>query len=468
VIHLITVRRFGLVLFASLVACFSNQVNAQQMTLTQALELARNNDPQYLGARAQLEATRERAAQARAYSLPQISIRGANNSYNRRYETLDTLFPVPISETRYQGYSAQLTLNQPLWRHANAIGRSQASSAIDQGMHEVLAAEQDLLLRVASAWFDTMSAADSLAHVEARRAATHLQWDQVQKAAAIHLAAGPALEETRAEFERASAEQVAAAYDVEAKRAALEEIVGVLPAFVLPTLSPNYVPPAPEGQSLEHWLELAENNSPTVRAARAALDVADAEIRRQRAAREPTLDLVGSVGINNQGEGDFPTQPGYNVRQKSIGIELNVPIYQGGMQGARVREAVAMRSRAEQDLQQALRDVHSATKAAWFGWQGNNARYLAASHGVTSATLAVRSASVGKAQGVNFELEVLEANEQLLDAWRGLQQARYETILASMRLKAVGGQLSNFDFVALDSSWVPRDTATRQLTALNR
>src|SRR5262245_34157454 len=175
------------------------------MTLTQALELARNNDPEYLGVRAELEATRERAAQARAYSLPQISIRGANNHYNRRYQTLDTLFPVPVSETRYEGYSAQLTLNQPLWRHANGIGRSQATSAIEQGEHEVVAAEQDLLLRVASAWFDTMSAADSLAHVEARRVAMHLQWDQIQKAAAINLAAGPALEETRAEYEQAAA-----------------------------------------------------------------------------------------------------------------------------------------------------------------------------------------------------------------------------------------------------------------------
>lgn len=463
-----TALRFGLFLFVSLAASFFSLVNAQEMTLTQALELARINDPEYLGVVAQLDATRERAAQARAYSLPQISIRGANNRYDRRYETLDTLFPVPISEARYEGYSAQLTLNQPLWRHANAIGRSQASAAIDQGEHEVLAAEQELLLRVASAWFDTLSAADSLAHVEAKRAAAHLQLDQIQKAAVIALAAGPALEQTRAEYEQAAAEQAAATYEIEVKRASLEQIVGALPAFALPTLSPAYVPPAPDGQSLEQWLELAENNSPTVRAARASLAVADAEIRRQRAGREPTLDLVGSYGINNQGEGDFPTQPGYDVRQKSIGIELNVPIFQGGMQGAKVREAVAMRSRAQQDLQLALRNVHSATKAAWFAWQSNNALYLAASHGVSSAALAVRSASVGQAQGVNFELEVLEAREHLLDAWRGLQQARYETILSSMRLKAVGGQLSNFDFVALDSSWIPREAATRQLVAVNR
>ena len=295
-----------------------------------------------------------------------------------------------------------------------------------------------------------------------------LQWDQIQKAAAIDLAAGPALEESRADYEQAAAEQAAAMYDVEAKRALLEQIVGALPPFALPTLSPGYVPPAPDGDTLERWLELAENNSPTVHAARAALEVADAEIRRQRASREPTLDLVGSVGINNQGEGDFPTQPGYNVRQKSIGIELNVPIYQGGMQGAKVREAVAIRSRAEQDLQLALREVHAATKAAWFAWQGSNSRYLAASHGVASAALGVRTASVGKAQGVNFELEVLEAREQLFEAWRGLQQARYETILSNMRLKAVGGQLSNFDFVALDSSWIPREAATRELVAANR
>jgi outer membrane protein len=439
---------------------------ADDFSLSQILTLARQSDPQYLGTQAKLRAALERSSQASSYVLPQLAIKGGANRTDREYETLGALFPTPVSRTQYNGYNAQLTLSQPLWRHASFIGMSQAHAVVSQSEQEVRAAEQDLLLRLARAWFEAAAAADVQVHADAQRAAASLQWDQLRKASSIDLAASPEVEETRAKFDQAAAERIAAASELQSKLGALEEIVGPLPALAVPTLSPQYVPPSPAHDDVETWMALAEDFSPSVRAARAALDGASAEVSRQRAGHEPTLDLVGSYGINNQGEGNFPGQSGYDIHQKSIGVEINIPLYQGGLVRAKVREAVALRSQAEQELQGALRQARSTAKAAWYAWNASSARHNAAAQTVKSATVALRYASVGAAREVKYQLDVLEAREKLLDAWSKLQQSRYDAVLSWMRVKAVTGQLSDNDFLELQRHYVPRQTETQLLASV--
>ena len=439
------VRRFTSVFIASVVV-LSPHAHADEVTLTQVLALARQNDPQYLSAQARLRVAQERSSQATSYILPQLSVKAGANRSDREYETIGSPFPVPVSKSQYDGYNAQLSLSQPLWRHSSLIGMFQARSIVTQSEHEVLAAEQDLLLRLAKVWFEALGAADLQVHAEARAVAARLQWDQLSKASSIDLAAAPELEDTRAKFEQAVAERIAAASEVQAKRAALEEVVGPLPDLPLPVLSYQYVPPTPGTTTEGDWIRESEEHSPSVLAARAALNAASLEIRRQRSGHEPTLDLVGSYGLNNQGEGNFPGQSGYDIRQKSIGVEFTIPIYQGGMQSAKIRESIALRSQAEQELQAALRSARSTAKTAWHTWQASNARHLAARQAVKSSSVALRFASLGESREIKFELDVLEAREHLFDNWTRLQQSRYDAVLAWMRLKAASGQLTDADF----------------------
>jgi outer membrane protein len=463
---LLLVPRVGMILAAALLG--AGTCHAEEFSLTQAIALARQNDPGYRGTLAKLGAANARRAQADSPFLPQLSIKASGNRSNRRYETLNSLFPEPISNSQYNGYSAQLNLTQSLYRRSTFIGISQAEAVVRQSEQEVLAAEQDLLLRLARAWFEAMSTEDAQAHADSRSVAAHRQWDQLVKASNIDLAAAPALADARAKYEQAAAERMAAASERETKIAALEEIVGPLPPFALPTLSYTYTPPAPADHMLQEWLEIAETRSPTVIAARAALDAAGEEVRRQHAGHEPTLDLVGSYSINNQGEGNFPGQSGYDIHQRSIGVEINLPLYQGGLQTAKVREAIAMRSQAEQELLAAVRTARSGAKTAWFAWQAGNARRLAGDQAVKSASLALRSASVGVTQEVKFDLDVLEAREQLVDAWSKVQRARYDMILEWLKLKAVSGQLADDDLLAVEGHWAVRESEVQLLADARR
>ena len=348
------------------------------------------------------------------------------------------------------------------------IGFSQARTVVTQNEQEVAAAEQDLLLRLAKAWFEALGAADLQVHAEARTAATRLQWDQLIKASSLDLAANPELEDTRAKFELAAADRIAAAGDLQAKRAALEEVVGPLSEMPLPALALQYVPPSPDTRTEFEWVKASEEHNPSVLAARAALEAASLEVRRQRAGHEPTLDLVASYGLNNQGEGNFPGQSGYDIKQKSIGIEINIPLYQGGLISSKIRESLAIRAQAEQELQGALRSARSSAKTAWYAWVTSSARHQAARQAVKSAGVALQHASLGEARGVQFQLDVLEAREQLFDNWTRLQQSQYDAVLAWMRLKAASGQLVDADFASMEPAWVARDKEAQLLTASSR
>lgn len=429
---------------------------AEDFSIREALLLARRNDTIYLAARAKLDAATARRSQARSYLLPQLALKGTANKSDRRYETLDSTFGDPISNTVYDGYSATVTLTQTLYRRANFLGLGQANAALRQAQEEALAAEQDLLIRLVQAWLETMAVEDAQMHAESRKLAARRERDQFARAGNLDLASAPAVAEARAKFEQAAAEHIAAASDREAKLSELEQIVGPLPPVDFPTLSFSFVPPAPSGRSLEEWLEAADADNPTVNAARAAVFAANSEVRRQRAGHEPTLDLVGNYSFNRQEEGNFPGQSGYEILQNSIGIEINVPIYSGGLQSAKVREALAMRSQAEQDLHGAMRSARAVTRTAWFALQAGKARQAAGSEGVFAAALALRSATVGMAEEVNFDLEVLEARERLLEEWTRAQQARYDMVIESMKLKAVCGVLRDEDLFELDGHRAPR------------
>ncbi len=439
--------------FCSCVAAtwlFACLISVQAQSLTDALVQAKHNDPIYLSAQADLAVAHERTAQARAGLLPQFSATAGNNWAHRDYETLGSPFPPEVTD--YQSRSAQLNLTQPLWRPANIIGLNQSGAAVAQGEYQVLAAEQDLKIRLAQAWFDSLQANDAVIHAERREAAAQLQWEQLNRASQLDLAGGPKLAEARAKYDQSVAEKIAAAAEYSAKLAQLEEIVGATLNPRSMVLSDKCSLPNLNGDRLEQWIEVSETNNPNVLAARQALEAAGEEVRKQRAGHEPTVDLVGTYSRSNQGTGNFPGQNGYDIKQRSVGIQLTVPLYSGGMQHAKVREAVALRSKAEQDLQSAMRTARSTAKVAWYSSNASKARESAALQVLKSAALALQAASVGAKTGLKFELDVLQAKEEFLSAWKDLQRARYDALLNAFKLRAAAGQLADADFEQVDQS----------------
>jgi outer membrane protein len=427
-----------------------SNVSAATLSFREALQLAQSNDATYLGSVADLTAARERHDQAGAQLLTQISSSFGVNHTNRHYDTLDST--VGDEDSEFDAKNGQLNITQPLWRPAGHAAVTQAQAEIAQGEFQLRAAEYELVIRLAEVWFEMMSARDDSLRSEAKVRSTHREWEQLERATQINLSAEPKREEARAKYEQALAEQLDAETQQQIALAKLEEIAGTVREFDVPHLSDQFRRPAVELTTIEALAQRAEVASPFVLASQQALFAARAEVVKQRAGHQPTVDIVGNYTYNEQGVGNFPGQSGYEIRQRSIGFQVNVPLFSSGLLSARIGEAVAMRSKAEYELRGAVRTARTTSKTAWLGLRSTMAKENAALQAVKSSRLSLQSATTGAAQELNSQLEVLQARANLLEAWSDLQRARYDSVLNWLKLRAVTGELSDTDIAFVDSN----------------
>lgn len=436
------------VFFVGLIALGFLSESCSALTLSEALTLARQGDPAYRSAQANLIVAQERANQSFAGLLPQVNASGNTNWNHRVYSTQTT--PSTTYDDKFNSNSAQINLTQPLWRTANRVAVTQADAAVAQANYQLATADQDLLVRLTQAWFDVLLARDHLIYTQGQVAATRYEWEQGVRLVELGIVGPPIREEARMKFDQANAERAAAESDQAVKFSALEQIIGAAPFPTLPALSDQYTPQDLSGDKQEKWLTLAQANSPAVHAAMAALDMANEEIRKQRAGHEPTVDITSSYGKNAQGSGSYGGQVGYNSTTSAIGLQFNLPIYSGGGQTAKVKEAVALRDKALQELESARRSARAQSIQAWHGWQASQSRLTAATQAVQYSTLNLQSALSGVATGVKKELDVLRGRQQLYAALRDHLRARYELTLNYFRLKATVGLLVDEDLTGLD------------------
>jgi outer membrane protein len=434
---------------------------APALSLLEAFELAQQQDPTLAGSRSSFQASQARVSQSIAQLKPQLSISATNEWNHRNYTTLNppnTPFPTPPQTTDFASRTAQLNLDQPLWRRANHIAVAESRRMSEQSQSELRAAAQDMMVRLLQGWFDFMLAADDVSASEQKIAASRLFWEQARRAAQIALIGPDKLEEAHSKFELAVAERMEGLTEEDTARGALEQIIGSFDPFEPPSLPDDFEFPAPGPGELDAWLSRIDAG-PLVEAARQARLAADEEIRKQEAGHGLTVDLIGSITRNHQPQGNFPDQEGYDIKQNSIGVQVALPLYSGGGTSAKVREAVALRNKADQDLLSTSRKARSTALVSWSGWRSGCVRMKAAQQSVHAASVALQVASSGSTQGLKFDLDVMEARQSLLEAWRDLQKARYATIMSWVKLKAVAGDLGEDDLRELQRHMMARSTA---------
>lgn len=443
---------------ALLLGCVGVPAGSMAQDIREAFARAQSTDPTYLQAVANLEVAQSRRGQARAQLLPQLGISGTTNWNDRRYDTHGSIFPPTNSQ--YNSTNAQVTLSESLWRHPYLIGAHQASVLVSAAEYQQSAAAQDLAVRLLQAWFDLMGAVDEVEAASQAVAAAENEWQVVQRSSALALASRPEEAEALARLETTRAELVAAQGEAAAKRAAIEEILGPGIEWTPPRLAE---PPAAfliDNQPLAWWLERIERGSPGIIAAHETLEAARAQVRKEQAGHEPTVDLVATYGRNNQGDGNFPGQLGYDIRQKTIGLQVNIPLYSGGGVRARVREALAEQDRALQQLSAAIRTGRTQVTVAWNQLAAARARQSAARSAVKSAAISLELAQQGRRQGVKADIDVLKATAQAALARRDLNHAHYDLVLNSARLKAAVADLSTQDIDRLAGLMVARAVST--------
>jgi outer membrane protein len=290
-----------------------------------------------------------------------------------------------------------------------------------------------------------MAARDAYDAARETVAAARQQMVILEKSLALGISSEVQYDEVRGKRGQAEADQFQAESEMRLRIAKLEQLTGPLKDFTPPSAmsEEDAQAVAKLGKSLEEWLASAHEKAPSILAARAGLDNAKEEVTKQQAQHMPTLDLVGSVNYNAQAAtGNFPGQSGYRSKQQAVGLQLNIPLYAGGSQNAKVREAVALQSKAEADLEAALRTVEVNVKQAWAGLQAASGRHPALGMTVKAARSAIRAAVEGQTRGLKTPADELQARQLFQVSERDRRRALYDVYVHTARLLAATGELN--------------------------
>jgi outer membrane protein len=422
---------------------------------------AQDKDPTFEAARHGLEAVRQRIPQARAGLLPTIALNGGN-SQNRSDVDFGASSPAQDRDIRSWNWTLQLT--QPLLRLQNVHAYDEAEHLAEQALAQFVQAEQELILRVAQAYFDVLAAEDGIAVADAQIRAMSEQFAIARRGFENGTTTITDTHEAKSRIDLARAQRVEAQNELETRRAELEKIVGDAPESLgesltesLAVLRPSFIAPTPRPDEAREWIGQARDKHPLVRAQRAALAAAEAAVRKNRAEHLPTLDLVASHGRSHtSGSLDTPVDYSTASRSNVIGVQLTIPLFSGGATQARVAEAIAGRDRTRADLEAARRQAATEARQAFSGIANGLSKIEALASAVESGRSAVQGNQVGYRLGLRINIDVLNAEQQLYASQRDLTQARYDTLMQGLKLKAAAGVLGEADLETINRMLGPR------------
>ena len=399
------------------------------------------NDSQYQAARATAEAGREKLPQGLAGLLPTLT--GTANT-TRNHNTYDYRTAQPQKFDRdYNSHGWNLNLTQPLFRWQNIVQYGQARLQVAQAEANFAQASQDLILRAAQAYFDVLYAQESLAAVRANKQAITQQLELAKKSFEVGTVTITDAHEAQSRYDLASAQEIAAENDLEVKRYALRVIVGKDPG-ALHRLKARAILNPPQPASMDQWVAAAEKDSFVVQAQEAAAEVAAREIERNRAGHYPTVDVVANYG-QNVSIASATTTGNLEATPRNIALQLNVPIFQGGLVNSKTREAVANREAARAGLDGARRTAVLNARQSYLGVVNGLAQVRALEAALISSSSALESNKLGYEVGVRINIDVLNAENQVHVTQRDLAKARFDTLMAQLKLKAAVGALSETD-----------------------
>jgi len=417
-------------------------VHAQ--SLNELYNVARNYDAAVLSARAQADSAQYRVAQAQGVLLPRATLAGSATRSEADPANLDRTIG---TTTQQVGVNA----SYPIFNRTNHLNVDQARRSAEITQAELENAEQDLIVRLAQAYFDVLTSQDSLAAARANKTAIGEQLASAKRNFEVGTATITDTREAQARFDLASSQEIAADNDLRTKRITLDQLVGQSNVTPKPLAVPVALPPVAPN-NVEEWVTLADGTHPSIRRARLGLEIARLDTDKARAGNLPTVDLVGSVGASH-GSGTGAKLAGTNGTGKnaSLGVQLNYTLFNGGQTQNRIKETTVLEEKSRNDLEAARRGVAQNTRQAYFSSQSLQAQAKALEAAESSSKLALEATQLGYKVGVRVNLDVLNAQTQLFNTQRDLSKARYDTLLFSLRLRQASGQLKPQDVAAMDA-----------------
>ena len=415
---------------------------AQAQSLVELYDAARSFDASYQSAKSLYEANLSKAEQAKAGLLPTVGL-GMGVSRINISSDLERF------ERSYGNQSATLSASQPLYRPANVATAAQGKKSAEVALAQLQAADQDLIVRVSQAYFDVLTAGDSLNFVKAQKSAVSEQLASAKRNFEVGTATITDTREAQARFDLVLAQEIAAENDLRVKKLALDQLTGKAGAEPKPLAMPVVIAPVAPAD-VNAWVSQSEAMSPAVRQAQLGLEVAQLETQKAQAGHKPTLDLNGSYNITkNNGTSNGPEDYRTNVAQ--VGLSFNLPLFAGYAIQNRVKETLSLEEKSRSDLDVAKRSVAQTTRAAYFGVESGLGQVKALEAAEASSQSALDATKLGYQVGVRINIDVLNAQTALFDTKAKLAKARYDVLLGGLKLRQANGSLKADDLNAVNA-----------------
>ncbi len=429
---------------------FSIPVSAAD--LLETYYAAQGQDSVFAGARASHQAGQEKLTQGRSLMLPSVNLT-ANSTYNNNETQYNPVVPFPYSGTsRFVNNGAAVTLVQPLFRQNNWVVYTESELQVAQADAQFKNAEQDLILRVAQAYFDVLTAQDGVNLTAAQKTAISEQLAQAKRNFEVGSSTITDTHEAQARYDLILSQEIAAQSNLEIKQRTLQQLTNAVTQ--LQPLGQGFKLEAPQPADVDKWVEQAQQGNPQLAVAQANAEIAEKEVARNRGGHYPTLDLVASYGKNKISPvGEDPNLAlNSESTNASVGVQLNIPLFQGGATQSRWREAEANRDRAKQELESARRNVDLQTRQAYVGVVNGIAQVNALQQALKSSESLLEASKLGQEVGVRTNLDVLNAQQQLFSTRRDLFQAQYNYLISRLRLRAAAGTLAEDELTQVNQA----------------
>jgi outer membrane protein len=420
-------------------------LQAQPLKLMDVYQQALAHDASLASALSANRAAQEIIEQGKALYRPTVNFNAETNALKSSFHYLSTS---STDRSQFENYRYGVDARQPIFRQQNLIQIDQAGTQVSIADKQLNVAQQALMLRTTQAYFDVLMAQDRIDLIVAQKTAIAAQLAQAQANFDLGSATITDANEAQARFDLAAAQEIAALNEFEIAKHAVQAITGQLPqrlASVKPQLKANEI-----GLSMATWQELAMLNNLNIQIQQDTAKLAEQEIARNQAGHLPTLDAVASYTSSYANGTVSRFGAGNELQVGSIGLQLQIPLYEGGAVSSRVRQAVLNKQKALDDLDLVRRQTELDTQRAYLNLSSSIAQLKAFDQAILSSQSQLDATQLGYQVGVRTSVDVLNAQQQLFSAKRDALQARYNYLTNIIRLKTATGIVAAADLVDIN------------------
>ena len=408
---------------------------------------ALRNDSLLSSARFQNEAAQELVKQGKSLFLPSITMNASFDKQNKERKFLTQSLPsndlLSGKKTNYETYDYGVTLKQPLFDYSAYSEYKKILAQTSLSDKQLIKAQQDLIFRISKAYFETLLAKDQVDLLQHQRAAIQEQLSKAEAQFEAGLISVTDINEAKTKKALIEAQQINAIQKLKIKKREIQIMTGKLPGKLTPL---NPVITFTEVDNLANdWITIAQENNLELQIKKDEIKIAEREIDARRSGHYPTIDAVASRS-RNWDKGGYPygaiKNEGMRSYSDTIGVEISIPIFSGGMTSSKVREAVLLKSKLEEDVEYLRRGVELKVRDYYLSLQTNFSEISAYQQAMEASTLQLESTKLGFQEGLRNSVEVLDSQQILFNAKLNILESRYNYIMNFINLKLSAGMLS--------------------------